>query len=405
MVTSEKIKILWLIPKWTLPVNDGARVATDSLVRNSIREDLEIDVLCLCNQNELTNIDELKNHWKVRDIQVHRRNIPELLWPKRFYYLKQLLKRPLTPLTFSSFAEKELVRNVHRIISDKEYDYLFLDGLHLAVPILSKKQLAHKLIYRAHNIESDLWIKAAKEKKNIILKLMLYYQYYLIRTFEKKLYDLAHGIAPISQEDLDEITNYKKRNVELVPLGLNFSYPLDPPLESMTKFLFIGRLDWPPNKDGLEWVLQEVWPEVIRKRPEAILKIVGSGNRDWLDKYSSLKGIQTVGFIENIKDAYRDCHFTIVPVFYGSGTRIKVLESFAMGRKLISTKMGVQGANLTREDYFQAETKEEWITLLSKVSWNKEIQRSLNQSIDKVSHQFGEESVGSKFVKWLRELE
>jgi len=405
MLTTEKLKILWLIPKWTLPVNDGARVATDSLVRNSTRQGFEIDILCLCNQNESTNPEELKDYWNVNEVNVFRREIPELVWPKRFYYLRQLLRKPLTPLTFSSFADENVVKAVRGAIKSKKYDFIFMDGLHLAVPLISKrKEISSKLIYRAHNIESDLWGKAAREKKNPLLKMILYYQFYLIRNFEKNLYQLVDGVAPISQEDKIQISSYKKENVELIPLGLNFTAPLEPPVQAGVRFLFIGRLDWPPNKDGLEWILKEVWPEVIKNRPDAILKIVGSGNRDWLRNYSHLKGIEVVGFVNEVKDAYRDCHFTIVPVFYGSGTRIKVLESFAMGRKLISTTMGVQGANLTTEDYLAADTKDEWISLLSNVVLSSEIQNTLITSIEKVAAEFGEKHVGNKFVKWLKEL-
>ncbi len=405
MLTTGKMKILWLIPKWTLPVNDGARVATDSLVRNSIRPGLEIDILCLSNQNEVTNPTQLKNHWNVNDVKVYPRDVPELIWSKRLYYVKQLLTKPLTPLTFSSFAQNHIVKAVKAATSSKDYDFIFLDGLHLAVPFFPfKKNKNTKIIYRAHNIESDLWKKAAKEKKNPILKMILYYQYLLILNFERTLYRQVDGVAPISQEDFFEISQYKKKNVELIPLGLNFSSPLPRPELPEIKFLFIGRLDWPPNRDGLEWVLREIWPMVIKNRPQACLKIVGSGNKEWLRSYSHLEGIEVVGFVKELKDAYRDCHFTIVPVFYGSGTRIKVLESFAMGRKLISTKMGVQGANLTTDDYILANSKEEWVSVLSNINLNSEMEKTLSQSITKVSQEFCEKQVGHKFVQWLKEL-
>jgi hypothetical protein len=137
-------------------------------------------------------------------------------------------------------------------------------------------------------------------------------------------------------------------------------------------------------------------------RPEAVLKIVGSGNCDWLKKYRHLKGLEIVGFVDSIRDAYQDCHFTIVPIFYGSGTRIKVIESFALGRRLISTKMGVQGADLSSSDYVNAETKEEWISTLSSISLDSVQQNQLNESRRLVASKFGEMSIGVKFYNWLR---
>jgi hypothetical protein len=134
------------------------------------------------------------------------------------------------------------------------------------------------------------------------------------------------------------------------------------------------------------------------------LKIVGSGNKDWLKNYQQLKGVDIVGFVDSIRDAYQDCHFTIVPISYGSGTRIKVLESFALGRRLISTKMGVQGADLETDDYVNAESKEEWIKTLSTIRFDDGQQDQLEKSRKVVASKFGEKSVGSKFYQWLKSI-
>lgn len=408
-VSPRPLKILWMIPKWTLPATDGARVATDSLIRNTIAAGAEVDVMCLSQQSEKTDQAVMKQAWGVKSIVVIPRNLPESGLPKKLYYLFQFLSRPLTPLTFSSFSEKQLQTKVFDHLKNKDYDFILLDGLHLGAALLLKGQFQvalkkTKIIYRAHNIEVDLWKKAYKEKSSPILKLILYLQSQLVEKFEKAIIDNSHGIAAISQEDLVEIKKISNTKSELVPLGLNFDHPLDICQEPNTRFLFIGRLDWPPNRDGLEWLLKEVWPTVISNRPEAVLKIVGSGNKDWLKNYQQLKGVEIVGFVDSIRDAYQDCHFTIVPISYGSGTRIKVLESFALGRRLISTKMGVQGADLELVDYVNAESKEEWIKTLSSISFDAGQQDQLEKSRKVVASKFGEKSVGYKFYQWLKSL-
>ena len=226
----------------------------------------------------------------------------------------------------------------------------------------------------------------------------------LVDKFERRIILNSHGIAAIAQEDMDELVKIKAAPTTLIPLGLNFQQALTPCVDEVTKFLFIGRLDWPPNRDGLEWLLKEVWPTVVAKRPDAVIKIVGSGNRDWLKAYEHLKGVQIVGFVDSILDAYRDCHFTVVPIFYGSGTRIKVIESFAIGRRLISTKMGVQGAGLDEQDYINAETKEEWINKLLTAKLDTREQAQLERSVAKVASLYGEQQIGAKFYNWLKTI-
>lgn len=396
-----------MVPKWTLPAIDGARVATDSLIRNTVAAGAEIDVLCLSAASEKTDPEQMKEAWKIKNVFVLPRKVPDSGMAKKLFFLGQLLLKPFTPLTFSSFVGSELESQIEKIIKAGSYDYIVLDGLHLGAPLFrSEMKLPSqtKVIYRAHNIEVDLWKRSVEEKKNPLLKLILYYQSLLVEKFEKKIILKSQGIAAISQEDLDELLKIKPTPVELIPLGLNFQKALEPCRDEETKFLFIGRLDWPPNRDGLEWLLKEVWPSVVANRPGAILKIVGSGNREWLKNYQGMKGLEIKGFVDSILDAYRDCHFTVVPIFYGSGTRIKVIESFAIGRRLISTKMGVQGAGLDENDYNRAETKDEWIKTLSAAKLDQQEQLKMDHSRSKVANMFGDKEIGQKFYDWMRTL-
>jgi hypothetical protein len=407
MLIEKNVKLLWMIPKWTLPAIDGARVATDSLIRNTIAAGAEVDVLCLSAVSEKTDIDFMKKVWKVGEVTVIPRIIPDDGLSKKLFFLTQLLTKPLTPLTFSSFVGSRIENEVLDLINEGKYDYVVLDGLHLGAPVfrkLDRIKSTTKVIYRAHNIEVDLWKKAYLEKKNPLIKAILYFQSLLVEKFENKIITNSNGIAAISQEDMDELVKIKSSPVTLIPLGLNFQKTLAPCLDEVTKFLFIGRLDWPPNRDGLEWLLKEVWPTVVANRPNAVIKIVGSGNREWLKSYEQLKGVQIVGFVDSILDAYRDCHFTVVPIFYGSGTRIKVIESFAIGRRLISTKMGVQGAGLEGHDYINAETKDEWIKVLTNAKLDANEQNLLDQSVSKVASMYGEQEIGAKFYNWLKTI-
>jgi len=403
------LKILWMIPKWTFPVTDGARVATDSLIRNTVAAGADVDVLCLPQLAEMTEPELMKKTWGVKNVFIVPRPLPESGLSKKLYYLRQFLLKTFTPLTFSSFSDQRLQEKVRRIIQSQKYDYILLDGLHLGAALMAKGALhpsltTSRVIYRAHNLEVDLWKKAYKEKKSPFLKLILYFQSRLVERFEKAIIDFSYGVAAIAQEDMVEIKKITTTKCELIPLGLNFDRPLEACLIPGVKFLFIGRLDWPPNRDALEWILKEVWPSVISNRPEAILKIVGSGNIEWVKKYQHLKGIELAGFVKTIKDAYEDCHFTIVPITYGSGTRIKVVEAFALGRRLISTKMGVQGADLAESDYINAETKEEWIKILSSIQLDKVQQDQLNLSRAVVAAKFDEKNIGARFYNWLKAI-
>ena len=401
-------RILWIIPKWTFPINDGARVATDSLIRTTVTAGAKVDVLCLPQAFEKINQAEMKAHWNVNEIYVLPRSLPEKKWAKVVYYFSQFIKQPFFPLTLSSFADDLLRDEARKLIVKNDYQQVVLDGLHLGALFLEGNRWVNpgtQVILRAHNIETDLWMRAAQETKNILYAWILQWQKSCVARVEQTIAENVTAMAAISTEDSETLKLMAPRTpLKVIPLGLNFSHPLIDPQMGGMNFLFIGRLDWAPNRDGLEWILRDVWPQVHARRPEAKLMIVGSGDRSLLSNYAQMPGVELMGFVKDIRDAYEKCHFTITPLTYGSGTRIKVVEAFAMNRALISTRMGVQGAYLADNDYIGAETTQEWIDILSTVVWNETATMRLKQARQKISKVLDEGQIGKSFYDWLNTL-
>ena len=145
----------------------------------------------------------------------------------------------------------------------------------------------------------------------------------------------------------------------------------------MIKLLFLGKMDWAPNKDGLKWFLEEVWPYIDISRVE--LQIVGSGDSTWGAELFKAPGINFLGFVKDLNVVYSDCDFSIIPIRYGSGTRIKVIESISKCKPIISTAMGVQGSGLT--DYFNAESSEDWIQLINSLDKKRGLEMAHNAFI------------------------
>jgi glycosyltransferase involved in cell wall biosynthesis len=403
------IKILWVIPKWTLPAIDGARVATERLLTNVVGASVTVDVLCFANSDEVIDPRIMHASWSVRKIFSLKRSVATGGKSKLFYFLLKLITRPFTPLTFASFDTVENKNFLSRKLEGEQYDFILLDGLHLAACLPRDKNGFitgdSKVIYRAHNIESDLWKKSSGDTRNPLKKLIFKFQYYLVKKFEKFVLENSYGVAPISVEDQATIEkSVKVKNMHLTPLGLNFDQVLDKCEAEKLQLLFLGKLDWAPNKEGLKWILDDVWPSVITNRDDIVLNIVGSGNKQWLEKYKNLKGVKLHGFVKDIKDAYKACHYTIAPITFGSGTRIKVLESYAFGRKIVSTKMGVQGAGMVEKDYIHCESTQEWIETLSNLEIDQGFEISAIDTNLRLSENFGDKKVGSDFQLWLESL-
>ena len=367
---SEAKSYLWMIPKWTLPATDGARVATDRLIRNMIRAGAHIDVLCLGSEGEAVDIGRMKREWGVRDVFYRPRRMPASRMGKAMFYLWKLLTRPGCPLTMSSFDSRDAREFVRGITEQRKYDYLFLDGLHLGACFFKggdfeKPRNIGKVVYRAHNIEADIWTRACRDTGNIFKKLALGQQASLVRKYESAIISASDLVAPISIEDNERILgDFPVARTHVTLMGMDFSRPLGYGQAEPIHFLFLGRLDWPPNRDGLRWLLDNVWQHIDKARFH--LNIAGSGDKSWLRSYQGMEGVTFHGFVADVDDLYRICHASLVPIFYGSGTRIKVVETYTKGRAMISTAMGAQGSGLIEgEDYIRAESKEEWVAAIN----------------------------------------
>lgn len=108
--------------------------------------------------------------------------------------------------------------------------------------------------------------------------------------------------------------------------------------------LFVGMLAWRRNVEALDFCLQHVWPAVRRDCPDAVFRIVGSRlSARCRRRWEAIPGVDVVGLVDEIADAYRDAAFSIVPVFAGGGTNIKLLETLVHGRTCVVTPHGLRG--------------------------------------------------------------
>lgn len=123
-----------------------------------------------------------------------------------------------------------------------------------------------------------------------------------------------------------------------------------PPEPDSKMLLFVGSLGYPMNRDGLIHFIDRVWPAVHEQVPEARLRVVGQPMPGDPQHWADAPGVEAVGFAEDLLAEYRRCAFTIAPIYGGSGTNIKVLESLAYQRAVVATPFALRGYEKTLLD-------------------------------------------------------
>jgi glycosyltransferase involved in cell wall biosynthesis len=142
----------------------------------------------------------------------------------------------------------------------------------------------------------------------------------------------------------DEASQVRHDRVELLP-----NIPFDPPEVAPTPISaptigFVGSLKHGPNIYGLTKFVTECWSTIRQAVPEAQLLVAGGGSAKASDfHWSTAPGIQFLGFVESVATVYERSAVSLVPLWDGRGTKIKLLESFMFGRTVVTTPHSLRG--------------------------------------------------------------
>ncbi|NNE94551.1 MAG: glycosyltransferase [Acidimicrobiales bacterium] len=111
---------------------------------------------------------------------------------------------------------------------------------------------------------------------------------------------------------------------------------------SATRLLFVGSLNYPPNLGGLEFFVREVFGALHQSDGSLTFRIVGRG----LDPDHWLRhepGVQVAEDVDDIGPEVAKATVAVVPLLWGGGTRLKIIEAFAFSTPVVSTTAGAEG--------------------------------------------------------------
>ncbi|HEY6759983.1 MAG TPA: glycosyltransferase family 4 protein [Baekduia sp.] len=165
-------------------------------------------------------------------------------------------------------------------------------------------------------------------------------------TTERRAARAADGVLCVSEDDARHFAALTTAPVVVAPNGVDdelFALP-DAPPGGTARVLFFGRLDYAPNLLGLQRFAREAWPRVAAARPDAELVVVGAGLTDAATaELRALPRVAVRGEVDDLRAEIAAASFTVVPIWQGGGTRLKVLESLAAARPVLGTALGVSG--------------------------------------------------------------
>jgi GT2 family glycosyltransferase/glycosyltransferase involved in cell wall biosynthesis len=127
-----------------------------------------------------------------------------------------------------------------------------------------------------------------------------------------------------------------------VSMGIE-SAPLDPGAPRRFDFGFWGQLGYFANADAARWLLGEIWPAIRERHPATTLAIAGAGASRSLRRAAERAGVTLLSPVDDMAAFARSVRVALLPVRYGSGTLMKVLEAAAAGCAIVATPHALRG--------------------------------------------------------------
>lgn len=128
---------------------------------------------------------------------------------------------------------------------------------------------------------------------------------------------------------------------------------------SPNSLVFSGALTYAANYDGAKFFLGQVFPEIVRAVPKVILKITGDTTGVDLAPIPRPAGVEYTGYVGDIRPVVAQSWGSVVPLRYGGGTRVKILEAMALGTPVVTTSKGAEGLDARHDEHLLIADKPE----------------------------------------------
>jgi polysaccharide biosynthesis protein PslH len=197
-------------------------------------------------------------------------------------------------------------------------------------------------------LESRAFLKKSQLAKNLLLRWLLKRESRILDIAETEAFNQFDHVAFFSTEDERHFRTHGGRvHTSIVNLGIQVErYPYTPKIRAQADspfvLAFFGAFSWFANSDALEYLIRDIWPEIQQAMPNAVLRIAGRGIPEGIIKLSTDR-LQILGRVDSIEAFLADVDVVLSPIRIGGGIRLKILESLAYGKPVISTTIGMEG--------------------------------------------------------------
>lgn len=331
-LTSDKLRVLFVSPYPICPPVHGGAVFMYQTVRELAR-------LCELHSIVLLDYDHQRPaHDELDGICASTEYIVRMEGRQKAFGSTE-------PHAVREFRNADLAWLIHRQIYTRQIDVLQLEYTVLGQYAGRFRRIPSILF------EHDIYFQSIARRlpfiTNTVEKLQARWEYLRALRYELKMLPAPDRIQVCSRDNKDYIASFlpalKDRIDDGYRAGIDTSqYDFSPQNREPFTLLFLGSFRHLPNQEALTWFLRDVFPKVRAAEPRARLVVIGS---DPPPRHSlpEAEAIDLIGFVDDVREPLKHYALFVCPILSGSGVRVKLLEAFAAGIPVVSTRLGAEG--------------------------------------------------------------
>ncbi|MBI4417778.1 MAG: glycosyltransferase [Ignavibacteriales bacterium] len=333
------MNILSICPILPYPLIDGGRRNVFFPLKHLTNRGHRIQLACLTVDNNAGARRALEQYFEIH-VVVHpaKKALMAGAFRSVFRTIPYVLSRNHSELLLSAVFKA----------AEQGVDLVQIEGIHAAWYGLEvKKWFGIPVILRLHNLESSNLRTYVPFHPNPLARSFLKLELRKLIDYERSVFGLFDRVLPVSHDDEQDLLMIAPgARTVVIPVGVDTDYfrPV-PTQEDPGSILWLGSLQWLPNRDSLFWFYREILPILVKALPSVIVRVAGSVSADVRKKFVH-PNLTFLGEVDDIRPLAAASQVCVVPLRAGSGIRMKILEFFAMGKAVVSTTVGAKGLDV-----------------------------------------------------------
>ena len=344
------MNILFIVPY----VPDKVRVRPYNLIRNLTALGHQVSVATLwSNDAEMSAVEQLKSD--CHQVFTEQTN--------RWHAISSCIATLPTskPLQAAYSWQPKLARQLKSLVNQNNDDFDVVHVEHLRgsryglflKSVLNSKNKKLPIVWDSVDCISLLFRQASKKSRNLVSRLMTYFETDRTYQYEKWLLGQFDRILVSSSVDKSAFESMQNIGIEqpeisVIPNGVDLDYfhPLSSGAREPATLVLSGKMSYHANVAMALHLVYDILPVVWFRNPEVKLCIVGKDPPQSIRKLAQNPAIQVTGTVDDIRPYLQHATMAVAPITYGAGIQNKVLEAMACGTPVIATTQAVSALSI-----------------------------------------------------------